>query len=318
MATTYLPGRYAAIDIGTVTSRMLAADIDEAGALHQLARGHAITNLGEGVDVSHRLLPEAIERVADAIASFMDTLEQLGPDAEGRPAQVIAVTTSAARDAENGADLVARLAQLGVDLQIIPGEREAALSFGGVSSAFGGQRIAVSDVGGGSSEVIVGEAGQAPAFAHSFNVGCRRATERFLHSDPPTVDEIAQMRDWARSVFAEELPDPAVLDGCRMVAVAGTATSVVSMREAMEVYDSSRVHLAQVTAQDMQDLLDRLSALTLAERRQVVGLEPKRASVIVAGLVILQEVMHMGGFDSFTVSESDILAGTIYSACTEM
>ena len=316
MATTYTPGRYAAIDIGTVTTRLLVADIDEAGALHQLTRGHAITNLGEGVDVSRRLKPEAIERVADAIAGFVETIEKLGPDAEGRPTKVTAVTTSAARDAENGADLVARLAQLGIDLQIIPGKREAALSFGGVSSAFGGQRIAVSDVGGGSSEVIVGDAGQAPEFAHSFNVGCRRATERFLHSDPPTADEIAQMRSWVRSVFAEELPDAAVLDGCLMVAVAGTATSVVSIREAMEVYDSSRVHLAQVTTEDMDALLERLAALPLAERRKVVGLEPKRAPVIVAGVVILQEVMRMGGFDAFTVSESDILAGIIYSACS--
>ena len=316
MAATYAPGRYAAIDIGTVTSRLLVADIDAEGALHQLARGHAITNLGEGVDVSRRLKPEAIESVADAIAGFVETIEQLGPDAQGRPTQVTAVTTSAARDAENGEDLVERLAQLGVDLQIIPGEREAALSFGGVSSAFGGQRIVVSDVGGGSSEIIVGDAGQAAEFAHSFNVGCRRATERFLHSDPPTEDEIGQMRAWVRSVFAEELPDATVLDGCSMVAVAGTATSVVSIREAMEVYDSSRVHLARVTMGDMDALLERLAALPLAERRKVVGLEPKRAPVIVAGVVIMQEVMRMGGFDAFTVSESDILAGVIYSACT--
>ena len=311
----YKPGRYAAIDIGTVTSRLLVADIDEEGALHELSHMTVITNLGQGVDESRRLLPEAIERVASAIAEFMGKVEELGPDAEGRLAKVTAVTTSAARDAENGADLVERLAQLGVDLQIIPGEREAALSFGGVSAAFGGQRIAVADVGGGSSEVIVGDAGQAPEFAHSFNVGCRRATERFLRSDPPTTEEIAQMRAWARSIFAEELPDAAVLDGCRMVAVAGTATSVVSMREAMEVYDSSRVHLAQVTMGDMQALLERLSAMTLEERRHVIGLDPKRAPVIVAGVVILQEVMRMGGFDAFTVSESDILAGIIYSAC---
>ena len=315
MASMYKPGRYAAIDIGTVTSRLLVADIDEEGALHELSRMTVITNLGQGVDESHRLLPEAIERVASAIAEFMGKVEELGPDAEGRLAKVTAVTTSAARDAENGTDLVERLAQLGVDLQIIPGEREAALSFGGVSAAFGGQRIAVADVGGGSSEIIVGDAGQAPEFVHSFNVGCRRATERFLRSDPPTAEEIAQMRAWARSVFAEELPDAAVLDGCRMVAVAGTATSVVSMREAMEVYDSSRVHLAQVTMGDMQALLERLSAMTLEERRHVTGLDPKRAPVIVAGVVVLQEVMRMGGFDVFTVSESDILAGIIYSAC---
>ena len=266
--------------------------------------------------MSRRLKPEAIERVADAIAGFMETIGHLGPGADGRPAKITAVTTSAARDAENGDDLIARLAQLGVSLQIIPGEREAALSFGGVSSAFGGQRIVVSDVGGGSSEVIVGDAGQAPEFVHSFNVGCRRATERFLHSDPPTADEIAQMRSWVRSVFDEELPDAAILDGCRMVAVAGTATSVVSMREAMEVYDSSRVHLAQVTMEDMDALLERLAALPLAERCKVVGLEPKRAPVIVAGVVILQEVMRMGGFDAFTVSESDILAGIVYAACS--
>ena len=314
MSKTVTPGRYAAIDIGTVTSRVLIADIDENGGLHELARRSTITNLGEGVDVSRRLLPEAIERVADAIAGYLDLLARIGPDSEGRSAVVSAVTTSAARDAENGGDLVARLAQLGVDLQIIPGEREASLSFAGVSGAFPGQRLAVVDSGGGSTEVIVGNAGEAPEFAHSFNVGCRRATERYLVSDPPTADEIEQARIWMRSEFDTLLKDSGVLNGCRMVAVAGTATSSVSIREAMEVYDSSRVHLAVMTASDIEAVRSRLAAMTLAERREVVGLEPKRAPVIVAGLTILQEVMRQGGFDSFTVSESDILAGIIYSA----
>ena len=317
MVQTIKPGRYAAIDIGTVTSRILVADVDVDGALRTLARRTVITNLGQGVDESRRLLPEAIERVAAAIADFMDVAKGLGPGADGEPVRVSAVTTSAARDAQNGGDLVARLAQLGVDLQIIPGEREAALSFAGVSSAFPGQRIAVVDAGGGSTEIIVGAAGGAPEFVHSFNVGCRRATERFLKSDPPTSDEIAAMRAWVGDELRKDLPDASILEGCRMVAVAGTATSSVSIREAMEVYDSERVHLAEMTTADLESICNRLAAMTVAERQQVVGLEPKRAPVIVAGLVILQEVMRLGGFASFTVSESDILAGIIYAAACE-
>lgn len=313
-------GRYASIDIGTVTSRMLVADVDETGALHELTREYAITNLGEGVDATHRLKPEAVERVAQAVERFLDVLNGLPvqPDVRTR---IVAATTSAARDAENSEELVGALARLGVELQVIPGEREAALSFAGAASSFEpGTKIVLVDVGGGSTEVIAGTAGAdgGPVRAHSFNIGCRRGTERFLASDPPAPAELEGMRAWIREQFASYFAELAKLgytaqDAC-MVAVAGTATTVVSVREAMRVYDTKRVHLACVERSELDAVFGRLARMTTDERRKVVGLDPGRAPVVVAGLVVLQEAMEAGGFERLTISETDILHGLVVDA----
>lgn len=302
-------GRYAAIDIGTVTCRMLVVDVDESG-LHELAREYAITNLGEGVDATGELKPEAIDRVVRAIDGFLAVRDSLStPD---HPVvRTVAVATSAARDARNAADFAARLRERGIELSVIPGSREAALSFSGASIDFSGERLMVVDVGGGSTEVVMGMGGAEPVCAHSFNVGCRRVTEKFLASDPPAPEELAQARAWIRgqmaSWFADQAKEATSLE--RVVAVAGTATTVVGIRERMETYDSSRVHKARVSRQDLLEVYERLAALPLSERMQVVGLDPKRAPVMVAGLLILLEVLDFAGVDAFTVSETDILHG---------
>lgn len=302
-------GRYAAIDIGTVTCRMLVVDADESG-LHELMREYAITNLGEGVDATGELKPEAIDRVVRAIDGFLAVRDSLStPD---HPVvRTVAVATSAARDARNAADFAARLRERGIELSVIPGSREAALSFSGASIDFSGERLMVVDVGGGSTEVVVGTGGAEPLCVHSFNVGCRRVTEKFLASDPPAPEELARARAWIReqmaSWFADQAKEAASLE--RVVAVAGTATTVVSIRERMETYDSSRVHKARVSRQDLLEVYERLAALPLSERMQVVGLDPKRAPVMVAGLLILLEVLDFAGIDAFTVSETDILHG---------
>ena len=235
-------GRYAAIDIGTVTCRMLVVDADESG-LHELTREYAITNLGEGVDATGELKPEAIDRVVRAIDGFLAVRDSLStPD---HPVvRTVAVATSAARDARNAADFAARLRERGIELSVIPGSREAALSFSGASIDFSGERLMVVDVGGGSTEVVMGVGGAEPLCAHSFNVGCRRVTEKFLASDPPAPEELARARAWIRE-----------------------------------------------------------------QRMRVVGLDPKRAPVMVAGLLILLEVLDFTGIDAFTVSETDILHG---------
>lgn len=302
-------GRYAAIDIGTVTCRMLVVDVGESG-LHELTREYVITNLGEGVDATGELKPEAIDRVVRAIDGFLAVRDSLStPD---HPViRTVAVATSAARDARNAADFAARLRERGIELSVIPGSREAALSFSGASIDFSGERLMVVDVGGGSTEVVMGVGGAEPVCAHSFNVGCRRVTEKFLASDPPAPEELARARAWIReqmaSWFADQAKEAASLE--RVVAVAGTATTVVSIRERMETYDSSRVHKARVSRQELLEVYERLAALPLSERMQVVGLDPKRAPVMVAGLLILLEVLDFAGIDAFTVSETDILHG---------
>lgn len=302
-------GRYAAIDIGTVTCRMLVVDVGESG-LHELTREYAITNLGEGVDATGELKPEAIDRVVRAIDGFLAVRDSLStPD---HPVvRTVAVATSAARDARNAAEFAARLRERGIELSVIPGSREAALSFSGASIDFLRERLMVVDVGGGSTEVVMGTGGAEPVCAHSFNVGCRRVTEKFLASDPPAPEELARARAWIReqmaSWFAEQAKEAASLE--RVVAVAGTATTVVSIRDRMETYDSSRVHKARVSRQELLEVYERLAALSLSKRMQVVGLDPKRAPVMVAGLLILLEVLDFAGIDAFTVSETDILHG---------
>ena len=314
-ARQYKSGRYAAIDIGTVTARLLVADVDECGGITELHRDTAICNLGVGVDKTGRLNPEAIQRVGEVVGRFVKAIDGLQPE-DGAPMTVIANATSASRDAENSGEFVDVLAKLGVVLSVIPGEKEAGLSFAGASSAFPGEAVVVLDVGGGSSEIIAGQAGEAPRHAHSFNIGCRRVTERCLHDDPPTKAQMDEASNWIAGEMREYLAGLAA-DGfgtCRIVAVAGTATSIISMREEMEVYDSKRVHGAVATSNDIETLLERLSSITLEERKNVVGLDPGRAPVIVAGLLIMKQIMQLMNADSFTVSERDILHGIILDA----
>ena len=313
----YRNGRFAALDIGTVTCRLLVADVD-AGRIREVAKEYAITDLGVGVDATGRLSQEAIERVLSTVDRYREVLAR--NDGPAHPVErLIAMATSASRDAENGADFVRQLAEHGVSLAVIPGEREAQLTFVGASSDFPGENLLVVDIGGGSTEIVAGRFGEGPVAARSFDIGCRRVTERFFRDDPPTAAQIGQARSWMREAMVPYFADLAdrgfAVD--RVVAVAGTATSVVAIREAMEVYDSSRVHRARVTAAELQAIERRLTAETLAERERTVGLDPKRAGVIVAGLVILEEVLSLAGAEAYTASESDILHGMILEAACE-
>ena len=306
--------RYAAIDIGTVTCRMLVADVSD-GRITTLDREYGIVNLGEGVDATGALSAAAIDRVEAKVREYLETLVGFRtPEQPEIP--IIAMATSASRDASNADEFVSRLHALGIELTVIPGEREASLSFAGATAAFPGETLLVVDVGGGSTELIVGQAGAEPLMVHSFNIGCRRVTERFFHSDPPASDEIAAADEWMRAQFRtyfDEMEKRGIsID--RMVAVAGTATSVVSIDKAMKVYDSSRVHGAPVPKATLDAIRDRLFGMTTEQRRHVVGLDPDRAPVIAAGMLILEAVVELAGTDGYTTSEADILEGIIMDA----
>lgn len=306
-------GRYAVIDLGTVTCRMLVADVDASGKLHELRREYAIVNLGEGVDASGALSSDAIERAAATIGRYRALLDELGsPDT---PVEVAALATSAARDAANKDALIARIAQEGVDLRVIPGDMEARFSFAGASLDYPGEDLLVVDVGGGSTEIVAGCGGGAPLRSHSFNVGCRRMTERFLAGDPPDPGELECAAAWVVDEMApyfEQLKADG-LSWQRLVAVAGTATTAVSVRERMEAYDAGKVHGYRVGKEVLDEELARLAAMPLARRRDVVGLDPGRAPVIVAGFVILSQVLELAGVDGYTASETDILQGALAS-----
>lgn len=314
---TYADGRYGALDIGTVTCRLLVADVED-GRIIDVDKEYAITDLGVGVDATGRLSEAAIERVLACVDRYLEVLARY--DTPEHPVRrLIAMATSASRDAANGPEFAARLAERGVTLAVIPGSREAQLTFLGASSDFPGENLLVVDIGGGSTEVVAGRFGEDPVASHSFNIGCRRVTERFFRDDPPTPDQMDAARQWIRETMAPYFEGLATAGFAidRVVAVAGTATSVVSIREAMEVYDSSRVHKAVVAAGELAAIEERLAAEPLEERKATVDLDPKRAGVIVAGFVILEEVLALAGADAYTASESDILHGMIFEAARE-
>lgn len=303
--------RRAAIDIGTVTARLLVADVDEDGEISEVARGQAITHLGEGWTQTGELSQAGMQRVADAVRDFTAQARELGAE------RMVAVATSASRDATNSDEFLEMLEEAGVRPEIISGEREGYLTFLGATYGLCDERLLVVDVGGGSTELVLGTAcvlddGRYVDIeqARSIDVGSRRVTELFLHSDPPTPREIEQASAW----IADELRGYFV--GLRerpreMIAVAGTATSLAAIDLALEPYDREKVHGYRVEGPATLDILESLSALPLEQRKRVPGLEPERAGVIIGGVLVLQAAMAYAGLSSTLVSEHDILYGMV-------
>ncbi len=290
--------RVAAVDIGTNSTRLLIAD-----GPREVARESIVTRLGEGVDRTGRLGQAAQARVLGVLAQFR---EQIG-DARGA-----AVMTSAVRDADNGAEFSRRVADtLGFEARTLSGDEEAQLTFAGATSLRGGtERVLVIDIGGGSTELVRGSAGEV-AWHASLQVGVVRHSERHLHSDPPTAAELSALRNDVRF----DLPDDARVDVA--IAVAGTPTQAAAIDLGLEPPDPTLIEGHVLTAQTLAEQLDRLAALPLAERRDVRGLDTARAPVIVAGIAILLEVVRCFGLPSVEASERDILWGLALSTTTK-
>ena len=307
--------RIAALDLGTVSSRLLCATVDD-GKIVSSTKRTVITDLGQGVDATGQFAPEAVRRVLNACKDFMRDVAAFAPDC------VCTTLTSAARDVSNGDLLLQGLDDLGLRPQVIPGEVEARLTFYGVAHDFPGQRIVVADSGGGSTELAVGAwvPGVALALDHvcSLNIGCRRVTERFLAGNPPSASELADAAAWTQEQFAAywaalpQRPD-------RLVAVGGTVTSLVAMVHQLERYDSQFVHLRDLSLSEVRGCVARMSQLTVDGIATLPGIQPKRAPVILAGAVVIRELMTAGGYDRLTVSENSLLAGmaaTMYETAT--
>ena len=303
----------AAIDIGTVTARLALAQVED-GRVIRMAKYTEIVNLGEGVDTAKRLLPEAIHRCVGCVSSYVDHARKEGAEA------VVCTLTSAARDAENAPDLGMGLASLGLEPMIIPGEIEGALTFLGVSHDFENHRILVADSGGGSTELVVGTlAGQQLDinFVESVDLGCRRLTERFnLSADHPSAEDIdgahkmaAQMMSEAIGRAQQQCAAPELLVG-----VGGTATSLIAIRDHLDPYDPSKVHLNHISLDEVLQIEGLLASKTLKEREDITGLQAKRAPVMLAGTILLAELMKNSGFKHLVVSESDLLFGLVVTA----
>jgi exopolyphosphatase/guanosine-5'-triphosphate,3'-diphosphate pyrophosphatase len=289
--------RVAAIDLGTNTTRLIVADVTD-NTVDAILRRTTITRLGEGVDARRRLLPLPITRVRNCLSDYRRELESLGAE------RALLVATSAVRDAENGEAFLGEIEwSYGFTTRLLTGEEEAELTLRGVGDVDDGTLVV--DIGGGSTELIASER------RVSTELGSVRLTERFLESDPPTAGALAELARAIRSLLEEH-----DLSARRGIGVAGTVTSLAALDLGLVEYDPERVHGHRLGLEGVERQLERLAALPLAERRQVPGLEPERAPVIVAGAAILLEVMRHFALEEIEVSERDILDGAALEAAT--
>jgi exopolyphosphatase / guanosine-5'-triphosphate,3'-diphosphate pyrophosphatase len=303
--------RLAVADLGTNSTRLLVADVAASGQLTQIERHTTVTRLGEGVDGSSRLQPAAIDRVLAALTGYREIADAAG--AEKR----IAVATSAVRDADNGAELVDRaLEETGFDIRTITGDEEARLTFLGATAGRATASRApatadtlVIDIGGGSTEFVSGRPGATPTFHVSTRLGSVRQTERHLAHDPPRHDELEALADEACAIIAAAVPAEIRDNVDKLIAVAGTPTSLAAIDQKLAPYDPDKVDGYDLELATAERILAQLAVLPLERRSAVTGLHPDRAPTIVAGVVILVEALRLFGVRNVEVSESDILDG---------
>ncbi len=292
--------RFAAIDIGTNSVLLLVAE-RSGGALTPVVERATITRLGEGVDRHGELAPAARARTLECLSRYVEEARSLGV------AALAAVGTSAMRDARGGPDFAGEVARLlGVAPRIISGDEEARLTFRGALSGLtvGGESL-VFDVGGGSTELVVGEGG-APRAKISLDVGAVRLTERHVAHDPPLPSELAAARGDVRAALAAA-PRPA--GAATMVGVAGTVTTLAAIALEVVPYDGARVHGAVLSAGAVSEVCARLAGMTLARRLEVPGLDAKRADVIPCGAIIVEEILTSLGARELVVSDRGVRWG---------
>jgi len=299
--------RTAVVDIGTNSTRLLVADVDQAtGTIEDLHRESQVTRLGDKVDAGGKLSEEAIGRVMATLADYRATMDRFDCEAN------LAVLTSAVRDASNGAEFTQRVrSEFGLDARVLSGDEEAQLTFLGAMSDRDGastEPTVVIDIGGGSTEFIVGTDREA-SFHVSVQAGVLRMSERHIHSDPPSPNELQDLAADTRAIFLAGLPAERRSAVIRAIAVAGTATSAAAIDQELDPYDPERVHGYPLLLATVELLIARLADLSEAQRREVVGLHPDRAPTIVAGMILLEEAMKAFGLDQAEVSEHDILRG---------
>ncbi len=293
--------RVAAVDLGTNSTRLLVADVED-GQLTEVTRRLTITRLGEGVDRRRRLLPLPIARVRNCLTEYRRELEALGAE------RTLAIATSAVRDADNGEAFLGEIEwSYGFTTRLLAGSEEAALMIRGVTAGRPTlDGVLVVDIGGGSTELVLTADG-AVASSTSLDVGCVRVTERFLGSDPPSRPELAAGGAYVRALLPPLAPNAAI-------GVAGTVTTLATLDLGDGDYDLALTHGHRIALASVEEQLGRLAGMTLEERLTVPGIEPGRAPVIVAGIVVLHEIMTAYGLDEVEVSECDILHGAAFAA----
>ena len=298
--------RVAVVDIGSNSTRLLIADVEDGTVTDELDRRSVVTRLGAGVDADGRLREDAMERVYSTLADFRALIDSRHADT------ALAVLTSAVRDAANGEEFAGAVEhRFGLTPHVLTGDQEARLSFLGATSdrdPSDKTPTLLVDIGGGSTEIVIGT-GREAEFHVSNQVGVVRQTERHIHTDPPTDAELEAVREDAQAVLRRGVPADRREGVGRAIAVAGTATQLAAIAQELDPYDPEKVHGYVLSRTECESLLQKLASIPLAERREVPGLHPDRAPTIVAGAVILLCVLDLFGLDETEVSEHDILRG---------
>ena len=295
--------RAAVVDIGSNSTRLLVADVAD-GRVDEVDRRTRVTRLGRGVDLSGKLSDDSIEAVCETVGEYVAIYEELGAD------RVTAIATSAVRDAENGDAFIAELRErFGLSARIIDGGEEARLTYRGATAAKPTtEPTLVADIGGGSTELTIGT-GDDLVFHTSLQAGVVRHTERCINSDPPTAKELDALAGDIRGILDREVAAESDAHAEAGIAVAGTPTSLAAIELELDPYDPERVHGHSLSLEAIQRMLSQLASAPNSERAQTVGLHPDRSPTIVAGTVILVELMRAFGLEEIQVSEHDILHG---------
>lgn len=300
----------AGIDIGTNTILLLIAEVEDGRVTRVLEDHVRVVRLGQAVDKNRVFHPEAMERARACFRDYSEILKKYPGIG------IHAVATSGSRDARNSPEFFAEIEEAyGIPVRVISGEEEARMSFAGALSGETRvpERLAVIDIGGGSTEIVGLKPGSEHLFRFSFDMGCVRLTERFLPTDPPQASEIQKLREFVKSELAKQ---KGILDGLRgkeLVGVAGTATYLASSALGLERFDVEKVHGAELTLEAVCALRERFSGITAAQRLGIGGMDKGRADVIVAGALILEETMRAAGFSRLTASVRGLRYGAVLS-----
>jgi exopolyphosphatase/guanosine-5'-triphosphate,3'-diphosphate pyrophosphatase len=296
--------RIAIVDVGTNTTRLFVADVEAGRVTAELHRESRVTRLGAGVDRHGQLAPDAMERERSVLGDYRTRIDELGVD------RAVAIMTSAVRDAANGREFALEVGErYRLDVHVLSGDEEARLTYRGATDELESEEeVLVVDIGGGSTELVLGR-GREPEFHVSTQAGVVRQADRHIEHDPPTEEELHAVAEDVRGVVEAAVPAQRRAGVTRALAVAGTPTSLAAIAQGLEPYDPRQVHGYRLTAAERDAIRARLVALPLEERRRVDGLHPDRAITIIPGVVILGVVMDLFGLDAVEVSEHDILRG---------
>jgi len=303
--------RVAVIDVGSNSTRLLVADVAD-GDVVKVERRSQVTRLGRGVDLSGQLSAEAIESACEAIVDYVGICERSNVE------RIATIATSAVRDASNGDAFIAELRErFALAAQVLGGEEEARLTYlGATHERPPSEQTLVIDIGGGSTELIVGK-GDEIEFEESLQVGVVRHTERHISADPPTAVELEALATDVRSSIEAAIAGHGEARALTGIAVAGTPTSLAAVELELEPYDPERVHGHVLSLAQIQRLLSLLASRPLVERAAIAGLHADRAPTIIAGVVILVEAMRAFELGRIRVSEHDILYGTAMKTALE-